>query len=101
MFANDDPFSDGRRNVERNPPRTNLAKQAEGWRWEVLWRWSRNEDQRLPLLPTLPIARMSNWIERVNEPLRQKELTVLRDCVGRGRHCGGAEKTQEKSRRFG
>ena len=42
----------------------------------------------IPLAPKLyspwPIARLPNWVARVNEPLSEQELDAVRRCVRRG-----------------
>ncbi|MBI1248609.1 hypothetical protein GC197_12310 [bacterium] len=89
------------RYVERNPLRANLVKRAEDWQWGSLWRWSQKQDRNPSLLSPWPIARTPKWIERVNEPLSEKELTALRECVGRGRPYGSAEWTQKAAEQSG
>jgi len=44
---------------------------------------------------------MANWIERVNQPLGEKELQALRGCVQPGRPFGAAAWVEEVARRTG
>ncbi|UUO09240.1 transposase [Blastopirellula sp. J2-11] len=100
-IADDDHFLVVCRYVERNPLRAKLVKRAEDWRWGSLWRWSQKADRSPGLLSRWPIPRTPKWIQRVNQPLSEKELNALRECVGRGRPYGDAEWTQKVVQRTG
>jgi putative transposase len=64
------------------------VKHAEDWQYGSLWRWSQTPTPFPKLLSPWPIARTSNWIERVNQPLSERELEALRVCVQRDRPFG-------------
>lgn len=42
-----------------------------------------------------------NWIQRVNEPLGEKELDAIRTCVNRGRPFGDEQWTDEVAEKHG
>ena len=86
--ADDDHFLVVCRYVERNPLRANLVGRAEDWPFGSLWYWARKTEMLPQLLAPWPIPRTPNWIERVNQPLHDKELQTLRNCVRRGRPFG-------------
>ncbi|EAQ77968.1 transposase [Blastopirellula marina] len=100
-IADDDHFLVVCRYVERNPLRANLVKRAEDWRYGSLFRWSQKADRDPRLLSAWPIARSPKWTERVNQPLSEKELADLRQCVSRGRPFGDEKWTQEIARKSG
>ena len=99
--ADDDHFLVVCRYVERNPLRANLVKRAEDWRFGSLWRWAQRADRNPSLLSAWPVPRTPNWIERVNQPLSERELKALRECVGRGRPFGDGAWTEEVAQRTG
>jgi len=78
-----------------------LVERAEDWPFGSLWRWSRRPEPLPKLLTPWPIRRMANWIERVNQPLGEKELRALRGCVQWGRPFGAAACVEEVARRTG
>jgi len=89
------------RYVERNPLRANLVERAKDWRFGSLWRWAQQAERLPKLLAPWPIPRTPNWIERVNQPLPEKELKALRDCVQPGRPFGDEAWTEVVARRTG
>ncbi len=48
-----------------------------------------------------PIARLPNWVARVNEPLFEQELDAVRRCVRRGSPLGDASWVKTTARRLG
>ena len=72
------------RYVERNALRANLVSKAEEWRWSSLWRWAIGTAKDKQLLSAWPVRRTANWIEYVNEPQSDLELTAIRRSVNRG-----------------
>jgi len=76
------------RYVERNALRAGLVGRAEDWRWGSLWRWLQKTEPDPKLLSSWPIARLPNWVARVNQPLGEKELEAMRGCVRRSRPLG-------------
>jgi len=73
------------RYVERNALRANLVKSAEGWRWSSLWR---RQQCDASWLADLPAPRPRSWLEFVNRPQTEAELSALRQCVNRGKPFG-------------
>ena len=76
------------RYVERNARRANLVTRAEDWRWGSLWRWLQPTEPEPRLLSPWPISRLPNWVQRVNQPMTDQELTALRRCAQRGAPLG-------------
>jgi putative transposase len=83
------------RYVERNALRANLVQRAEDWRWSSLWRWSQGTTAEKELLSAWPVRRAANWIEYVNVPQSEAELTALRRCVNRGSPFGDQPWTEQ------
>lgn len=52
------------------------------------------------LLSPWPIARLPNWVARVNEPLSEQELDAVRRCVRRGSPLGDASWVKTTARRL-
>jgi putative transposase len=74
------------RYVQRNALRANLAERADAWRWGSLWR---RVNAGLggadgPRLSDWPIGTPSDWLELVNAPQTESELTALRQALRRG-----------------
>lgn len=78
------------RYVERNALRAGLVKRAEQWRWGSLYRWLRNSAEDHRLLSAWPLPRQPQWVDHVNEPLTEAELTAVRRSVQRGNPLGSA-----------
>ena len=89
------------RYVERNPLRANLVKHAEDCQYGSLFRWNQSADPLPKILSPWPIPRLPNWIQRVNEPLGEKELDAIRTCVNRGRPFGDEQWTDEVAEKHG
>jgi putative transposase len=100
-IEDDDHFLVVCRYVERNALRANLVDRAEQWRWGSLWRWIQNAEPTPKLLSSWPIARLPNWIARVNEPLSEMELREIRRSVVRGTPYGSSDWVESISRRLG
>ena len=88
------------RYVERNALRAGLVKRAEQWRWGSLWCWLKKPESLPKHLSPWPIRRLPNWIERVNEPLNDKELEAVRRCAHRGQPFGDDGWTEAIARRL-
>jgi len=89
------------RYVERNALRAGLVARAEDWRWGSLWRWLQRVEPTPKLLSPWPIARLPNWVARVNEPLGEQELEAVRLCLRRGRPLGDARWVKSTANRLG
>ncbi|KKK54632.1 hypothetical protein LCGC14_3082770, partial [marine sediment metagenome] len=74
------------RYVERNALRAKLVRRAQAWRWSSLYWWRRPAEDRP--LRIEPVRRPEDWLELVNVPLTDEELTALRRSVNRGRPLG-------------
>jgi putative transposase len=99
--ADDNHFLVVCRYVERNPLGAGLVGRAEDWQYGSLWRWTQKKDPEPRLLSPWPITRTPNWIERVNQPLSEKELAALRTCVQRSRPFGDEVWVREVAERAG
>jgi len=72
------------RYVERNALRANLVERAEDWRWCSLHRWKYGTGKEKSLLSAWPMSRRPGWVDHVNAPQSEAELTALRRSVKRG-----------------
>jgi len=85
------------RYVERNPLRAGLVCQAEDWPWSSLPVWLHP-----PLMPWLdpgPVPRPAGWLDHVQQPHTEAELSALRRSVERGSSYGSTgwvERTVEQ-----
>jgi putative transposase len=99
-IQNDGHFLTVCRYVERNALRAGLVRRAEDWTWGSLWRWLQKTEPMPKLLSAWPLARFSNWADRVNEPLTDKELEMVRRCAHRGQPFGDEGWTESCVRRL-
>lgn len=89
------------RYVERNAFRAGLAERAEQWRWGSLWRRVSGDDEQKSLLTEGPLPWPADWLELVNRPETEEELSALRTCVTRSRPFGGERWVARIARRLG
>lgn len=89
------------RYVERNALRAGLVDRAEEWRWGSLYRWIANPEPEPQLLAAWPVARLPNWVKRVNEPLTEIELESVRTSVKRSSPFGTKAWMQSTANRLG
>ena len=89
------------RYVERNALRAELVARAEDWRWGSLWRWLQPAESDPALLSAWPIPRLPNWVEKVNEPLTERELAAVRRSAQRGRPLGKPAWVESTAQRLG
>lgn len=76
------------RYVERNPLRANLVRSASDWDWSSL---SLTRDRRkAPVLCASPIDRPSSWVDFVDTPHTNAELTAVRAAIDSGEPFGDA-----------
>jgi putative transposase len=87
--------------VERNALRANLVRRAEDWRWGSLYRWQCGTAKEKALLAAWPLRRLPNWVEEVNAPQTEAELSALRRSVNRGCPFGEAFWSDQVVRRLG
>lgn len=88
------------RYVERNALRARLCRRAENWRWGSLHRYVEGGAPQ-NLLSSWPVRRSANWVEFVNEPQTEGELTAIRRSVQRGAPLGDAAWTQQAAAQLG
>lgn len=100
-IAADEHFLTVLRYVERNPLRAGLVRQAEAWRWGSLYRRTQGtaEEQALLAEPPVPLGR--SWLEHVNRPQTEAELTAIRRSVQRGQPFGGEAWRLKVARQLG
>ncbi len=84
------------RYVESNAHRARLVSRAEAWPWSSL---GAPDEVRGKLVSESPVPRPPDWLQRVNQPLRN--LTRLRECITRGRPFGSAVWTSKAAARHG
>ena len=89
------------RYVERNALQAEFVSQAEEWRWGSLWRWMQKPKPNPALLSSWPIPRPRGWVERVNQPLSEQELSAVRGCIQRGAPFGDLEWVESTVKQFG
>ena len=97
----DDHFLTVCRYVERNALRADLVGRAEDWRWGSLWRYVHGDRQQRALLASWPVRRAPGWVEHVNEPQTEAELSALRRSVKRGCPFGDDRWTEQTIEQFG
>jgi putative transposase len=89
------------RYVERNALRADLVQRAEDWRWGSLWRWRQGTEPAPALLSAWPIPRLAHWVQRVNEPLTERELAAVRRSAQRGSPFGESSWIETTAQRLG
>jgi len=89
------------RYVERNALRANLVRRAEDWPWGSLSRWLRGTAAEKSLLAAWPLRRLAGWVEEVNAPQTEAELSALRRAVARGCPFGESSWSDRMVRRLG
>ena len=89
------------RYVERNALRASLVRRAEDWPWGSLYRWRQGDAQQKSLLAAWPLRRLANWVEEVNSPQTEAELSALRRSVNRGCPFGEALWSEQMVCRLG
>ncbi|MEX0725444.1 MAG: transposase [Planctomycetaceae bacterium] len=97
----DDHFLVVCRYAERNALRAGLVHRAEDWRWGSLWRWLQKPEPAPRLLSPWPIPRLSNWVDRINQPLSERELEAVRRSVQRGCPLGDEAWIASTAHKFG
>ena len=89
------------RYVERNALRANLVRRAEDWPWGSLCRWLQGTAAEKSLLAPWPLRRLAGWVEEVNAPQTEAELSALRRSVARGCPFGEDSWSDRMVRRLG
>jgi putative transposase len=99
-IQDDDHFFVVARYVERNAVRANLVVRTEDWHWGSLFRWLSQPEPNPKLLTAWPIARLPNWVKRVNEPLSEREIDAVRWSLKRGSPFGSETWVDSTARRL-
>jgi putative transposase len=87
------------RYVERNALRAKLVQRAEDWRWSSLHiPQASHEGVKLPTLSVWPIARPSDWLDRVNAPQTPAEEKAVQESILRCRPFGSPDWQIEAAR---
>jgi putative transposase len=97
----DEHFYTVLRYVERNALRANLVSRAEDWHWSSLWRRQFGNAESRQLLSDWPLPRPRDWLEFVNRPQSDAELTALRRSVQRGTPFGSTQWQVRTAKRLG
>ena len=85
--------------MERNPLRAGLVSRAEDWLWSSLPVWLHP-----PLMPWLdpgPVPRPAGWLDYVQTPHTDAELSALRRSVERGSPYGSTGWVERTAERLG
>lgn len=89
------------RYVERNALRAGMVNRAEAWRWGSLWRYVRGSAVQRAILSAWPIRRSPGWVDHVNTPQTEAELSAIGRSIGRGCPFGDDAWTKKTVRRLG
>ena len=89
-IASDEHLLSVLRYVESNPLRANLVESAEDWRWGSLRRRTQGTPEEQSLLSDPPVRLNRLWVNHVNEPQSEAEVSALRRSVQRGTPFGDA-----------
>ncbi len=89
------------RYVERNALRAGLAERAEDWRWCSLWRRRSGGPEAQKILADWPVEAPRNWLQAVNQPPSEAELTAVRRAVQRNSPLGSPMWTARMASRLG
>lgn len=87
------------RYVERNALRANLVRRAEDWLWSSAAAF--NGGKRTGMLHPGPVPRNKDWLNWVNQPQSEAELTALRKCIERGTPYGNESWQHATAERLG
>jgi len=95
-------FHTAMRYVERNPLRAQLVTRAEEWPWSSLGQVTTAEPIPLSVWPIHEQShhRTSHWIQCVNSPQTEGELSALRTCIRRGRPFGSEPWVENTAKRL-
>ena len=80
--------------------RANLVGRAEHGRWGSSYRWLTQPETDPKLLSPWPLPKLPNWVQRVNEPLSEKEIEAVRWSVKRGTLFGNETWVESTVRRL-
>jgi putative transposase len=89
------------RYVERNAARAKLCDLAEKWRWGSAWARNDADNPMHKRLSRWPVDRPRNWIELLNTPQKEMELSALHLAKNRGRPYGAADWARATAAKLG
>lgn len=89
------------RYVERNALRSNLVKRAEDWQWGSLWIHQYGTAEHRALISNWPLPRPRKWLQYVNEPATESELSALRRSCNRGTPYGSTDWIKKTTTKLG
>jgi putative transposase len=89
------------RYVERNPLTAGLVERAEDWRWGSLWVREHGTAQQKQMLCQWPVSRPSDWTDRVNAVVSQKEQSRWEMSLSRSRPFGDDGWTAAAAKKLG
>src|SRR5579871_2747047 len=89
------------RYVERNPLRAKLVRHADDWRFSSLWRRRHGTAESRAMLANWPLPRPRSWLQYVNQPQNEAELTAMRLSLQRGQPYGGEAWARATAARLG
>ena len=97
----DEHFYQVVRYVERNPLRAKLVRHADDWRFSSLWRRRHGTAESRAMLANWPLPRPRSWLQYVNQPQNEAELTAMRLSLQRGQPYGGEAWARATAARLG
>jgi len=81
------------RYVLQNPVRGGLSSTAGEWPWSSL--------RRPRLIDRCPVEEDRQWVEQLDEPIREDQLAAVRECLNRQRPFGKTDWQAEMAATFG
>ena len=81
------------RYVLQNPVRSGLSGTVRKWRWSSL--------RKPQLMDPCPAGDESQWLEQLDEPMREEQLIAVRECLNRQRPFGNTDWQAEMASMFG
>ena len=90
------------RYIERNPVRATTipVRKAERWPWSSISITTPADVER-PKLHAGPVPRGDGWLEHVNQPLTEEELSAMHNCIARGKPYGTERWAKMTAKRLG
>jgi putative transposase len=89
------------RYTERNALRANLVERAEDWPYGSLWIHQQGSAEHRAMLSAWPLPRPRKWLQYVNEPETEAELSALRRSCLRGTPYGSLEWVEKTVNKLG
>jgi len=97
----DEYFYQVNRYAEGNALRANVVKRAEDWPWGSAWIRKYGTVEHRAMISDWPLPRPRKWLQYINEPATEAELTALRQSCVRGTPYGSADWIKTTARRLG